>query len=148
MDRVLDYALWLTVRELEPYWMPAFKEGKLTFGGDPKKLAFALNAVGTQDAVKPVLELIKMSQPDRRHGLFLLLARIGGPEELIKVVQFAAFDASPPKQAYVEPTAVGRELLEMPLFLNAGHYVNVPLEATYRAAYEGVPRKWREVLDK
>ena len=42
MDRVLDYALWLTVRELEPYWMPEFQAGKLTFGGDAKKLAFAL----------------------------------------------------------------------------------------------------------
>ena len=46
MDRVLDYALWLTLRELEPHWLPEFQSGKLTFGGDAKKLAFALNAVG------------------------------------------------------------------------------------------------------
>src|SRR5205085_11854538 len=59
MDRVLDYALWLTVRELEPDWMPEFKAGKLTFGGDAKKLAFALNALGTKDAVKPVVALIE-----------------------------------------------------------------------------------------
>ncbi len=94
MDRVLDYALWLTVRELEPYWMPAFKEGKLTFGGDAKKLAFALNAVGTQDAVKPVVALIDSGKVAKEniHGLYLLLARIGGPEEIGKVLDRAMGD--------------------------------------------------------
>lgn len=88
MDRVLDYALWLTVRELEPYWMPAFKEGKLTFGGDAKKLAFALNAVGTQDAVKPVVALIDSGKvaKENLHGLHLLLARIGGTKELERLI--------------------------------------------------------------
>jgi len=88
MDRVLDYALWLTVRELEQYWMPAFKDGKLTFGGDAKKLAFALNAVGTQDAVKPVVALIDSGKvaKENLHGLHLLLARIGGTKELERVI--------------------------------------------------------------
>jgi putative heme-binding domain-containing protein len=94
MDRVLDYALWLTVRELEPYWMPAFKDGKLTFGGDPKKLAFALNAVGTQDAVKPVVGLIESGKvaKENLHGLHLLLARIGGTNELVRVIRAANRD--------------------------------------------------------
>jgi hypothetical protein len=48
---------------------------------------------------------------------------------------------------YVEPTAVGRELLEMPLFLEPEIYVNVPLEATYQAAHRGVPRRWKAVLE-
>ena len=92
MDRILDYALWLTVRELEPYWMPEFKAGKLTFGGDAKKLAFALNAVGTQDAVKPVVALIDSGKvaKENLHGLWLLLARIGGPVELGRVLERAA----------------------------------------------------------
>jgi putative heme-binding domain-containing protein len=88
MDRTLDYALWLTVRELEPYWMPEFQAGKLTFGGDAKKLAFALNAVGNKDTVKPVLALIDGGKVPKEnlHGLYLLLARIGGPEELSRVI--------------------------------------------------------------
>ena len=91
MDRTLDYALWLTLRELEPVWMPEFKAGKLTFGGDPKKLAFALNAVGSADAVKPVLALIEGGTVPaaNRYGLWLLLARVGGPDELVKVLDFA-----------------------------------------------------------
>ena len=58
-----------------------------------------------------------------------------------------AYSAGSPKRAYIEPTAVGRELLEMPLFLEPDLYVNVPLEATYLAAYRGVPLRWRRVLD-
>jgi hypothetical protein len=59
----------------------------------------------------------------------------------------AAYSAGPVKEAYVEPTAVGRELIEMPLFLEPEIYVNVPLEATYQAAYRGVPRRWKQVLE-
>jgi hypothetical protein len=59
----------------------------------------------------------------------------------------AAYSAGPVKRAYVEPTAVGRTLIEMPLFLTPDAYVNVPLEACYQAAYRGVPRRWRAVLE-
>jgi hypothetical protein len=31
--------------------------------------------------------------------------------------------------------------------LTPDHYVLVPLEATYRIAWEAVPRRWREVLE-
>jgi glucose/arabinose dehydrogenase/HEAT repeat protein len=90
MDRVLDYALWLTIRELEPYWMPEFQAGKLTFGGDAKKLAFALSAVGNRDAVKPVVALIDAGKVPKEniHGLWLLLTQIGGAEELKKVLVY------------------------------------------------------------
>lgn len=58
-----------------------------------------------------------------------------------------AYSAGPRKKAYIEPTAVGRELIDMPLFLEPETYVNVPLEATYQAAYRGVPRRWKAVLE-
>ncbi len=49
--------------------------------------------------------------------------------------------------AFVEAVAVGQDLPDMPLYLTTNGYVLVPLEATYRAAYEAVPRRWREVLE-
>ena len=49
--------------------------------------------------------------------------------------------------AYVEPLSVGAELPEMPLFLAPDHYINVPLERTYTAAWEGVPERWRRVIE-
>jgi len=102
MDKVLDYALWLTVRELEPVWMPEFKAGNLTFGGDAKKLAFALNAVGNKDTVKPVLTLIDGGKIPKENlqGLYVLLTQIGGPEELAKVLTYAgAKDVAAPQRA-------------------------------------------------
>jgi len=59
----------------------------------------------------------------------------------------AAYSAGAAKKAYVEPMAVGREVIEMPLFLEPEIYVNVPLEATYEAAYDAVPRRWKVVLE-
>jgi len=58
-----------------------------------------------------------------------------------------AYSAGPRKKAYIEPTAVGRELIDMPLFLEPERYVNVPLESTYQAAFRGVPKRWRTVLE-
>lgn len=60
----------------------------------------------------------------------------------------SSYDAGSSKTAYVEPTAVGRELLEMPLFLEPEYYVNAPLEATYQAAYCGVAQRWKRVLEE
>jgi hypothetical protein len=59
----------------------------------------------------------------------------------------ASYVAGPLAVAYVEHPALGEELPEMPLFLQADSYVNVPLEPTYRAAYRGLPMFWRELLD-
>jgi hypothetical protein len=59
----------------------------------------------------------------------------------------AAYSSGARKKAYIEPTAVGRPLIDLPLFLTDEGYVNVPLEATYQAAYRGVPRRWKEVLE-
>ena len=59
----------------------------------------------------------------------------------------AAYVAGLGNTAYVEPIAIGQTLPEMPLFLSKDRYINVPLEATYQAAYEGVPRLYRKILD-
>lgn len=91
MDPVLDYALWLTVRDLEPYWLPAFKQGQLTLDGDAKAIAFALNAVGSKDVAQPLLKLAKGTTvtPERRKALWLMLCKIGGPNEINDILQNA-----------------------------------------------------------
>ncbi len=50
-------------------------------------------------------------------------------------------------RAYVVHAAVGDALTEMPLFLEPGQTVEVPLEATYESAYAEMPRRWRRVLE-
>jgi len=58
-----------------------------------------------------------------------------------------AYAAGRSPKAYVEPTAVRSELIEMPLFLSPERYVGVPLETTYTAAYRGVPAKYKRELE-
>jgi hypothetical protein len=66
------------------------------------------------------------------------------PDKPLTLVSYSAGD---PKQAFIEPVAVGDELTPMPLFLEPEMYVSVPLEATYRTAFAAVPKRWREVLE-
>ena len=65
-------------------------------------------------------------------------------EEPLTLVSYRA-SASP--VAHLEPTAVGQTLVDVPLFLDQEHYINVPLEATYLAAWNGVPDRWKKVLE-
>lgn len=66
------------------------------------------------------------------------------PEEPLALLTYSA---GPRKKAYIEPTKVGAELIDVPLFLTPDTYIDVPLEATYTAAYRGVARKWKAVLE-
>jgi hypothetical protein len=59
----------------------------------------------------------------------------------------ASYAAGPRVVAYLEHAAVGTSLPDMPLFLRPDRYINVPLESTYQAAYQGMPTFWREVLE-
>ena len=88
VDRTMDYALWLTARDLEPVWMPKFKAGEDVFRGNVKALAFALEAAGTRDVAKPLRRTpeSKKLPKDRESAVWALLARTGGPEELPDVV--------------------------------------------------------------
>ncbi len=64
-----------------------------------------------------------------------------------KPLTLVAYESGTTKTAYIEPIAVGDVLPEMPLFLRQGAHIQVPLEATYRQAWEKVPRRWRRVLE-
>jgi hypothetical protein len=59
-----------------------------------------------------------------------------------------AYESGLTVRAYVKPAAVGEVLADMPLFLEPGGHVVVPLEATYRAAWGAFPRRWRAVLER
>jgi Protein of unknown function (DUF4058) len=52
----------------------------------------------------------------------------------------------PGVEVFLEPVAVGDSLPDMPLFLTREIYVPVPLETTYRGAWEAVPHFWRDAL--
>jgi hypothetical protein len=64
-----------------------------------------------------------------------------------KPLTLAAYESGLTVRAYIEPAAVGDVLTDMPLYVEPGAYVLVPLEATYAAAFAAVPRRWRDELD-
>ena len=75
-----------------------------------------------------------------------LVAMVEIVSEPDKPLTLAAYEADGGIRAFVEPLAVGDTLTPMPLYLRPGEYVLVPLEETYQAAWQGVPRRWREVI--
>lgn len=58
-----------------------------------------------------------------------------------------AYEAGHRPKAYVQPVGLAQPLPPMPLFLEPGWYVNVPLEPSYSEAYSSVPERWRSVIE-
>lgn len=64
-----------------------------------------------------------------------------------KPLTLAAYESDLLIKAYVESIAVGDVLPDMPLFLEPGGCISVPLEASYRTAWDAVPRRWKDVIE-
>jgi hypothetical protein len=113
--------------------------------------SFVAKAVDAMDRGYHLL-LVDLQLPSPRdpEGIHAAIwAELGGkpkPPPSDKPLTLVAYDAGLLKTAYVERVAVGDVLIDMPLFLAPGWYINVPLEATYMAAWRGVPRRFREIL--
>lgn len=97
VDRALEYELWLTVRELEPYWMPQFKAGQDVFKGNVKGMTFAMQALGNSSAALPLLQLVKAGKipKDREASAWELIAQTGGPEEVGQALAYATQPGQP-----------------------------------------------------
>jgi hypothetical protein len=64
-----------------------------------------------------------------------------------KPLTLAAYDAGPPRVAYVELVGVGDSLPDMPLFLKPGIYVPASLEATYQTTWNLFPAALKGLLE-
>jgi hypothetical protein len=97
-----------------------------------------------------ILDLLPPSRRDP-HGIHATIWEEITGEELAaatdKPLTLAAYESGLTVRAYVEPVAVGDGLVDMPIFLEPGAHVLVPVEATYQAAFAAVPRRWRRVLE-
>ena len=63
-----------------------------------------------------------------------------------KPLMLAAYESGLTLRTYARPVAVGDALPDMPLFLKPNAYVEAPMEATYRTAFDAMPLRWRRVL--
>jgi putative heme-binding domain-containing protein len=101
VDRYVDYALWLTARELEPVWLPALQAGRLDFGGSSGHLLFALEAAGTREVVKPLLGLVRDGKVPKAHeeSVLSMIAALGGPQEMSMILDQVLTGSTPARQA-------------------------------------------------
>lgn len=88
MDKYLDFALWLTMRDLERHWFPG--DGT-DFSEDPQKLLFALRAIGKPGIANPLLRLLKSGKlsGDEQNQVAQLLGEYGGPQHLARMFELA-----------------------------------------------------------
>jgi hypothetical protein len=134
--------------------------------GDEVVALIEIVSPANKDRERSVREFVDKAYASLTAGLHLLLIELfppgkfdplgihgaiwldfaGGPSYQVphdKPLVLASYEAGEDACAYVQPTAVGATLIEMPLFLQPGRYVNVPLETTYMSAFAGVPQRWK-----
>ena len=96
-DKCIDYALWMTTRDLQSQWKPAYDQGALKLS--PAKQVFALQAIGSRDALKPLLQQFvsgEMSAAERAN-LLNLVANSGSPDDLAPAFEVAITDSLVPR---------------------------------------------------
>ena len=62
-------------------------------------------------------------------------------------LSFVSLRVSDHVSGFVELGSVGKDVPAMPLFLNSGRYVSVPLNDSYTHAWTSLPRPWQELLE-
>lgn len=90
MDEFLDFALWQTVRELQPLWMARLKSDP-DFFGDAKKTVFALKSVSAPEAVSLLTKIYQKGQVPAEYQKDVLntMARSGTVADLDMLLDFA-----------------------------------------------------------
>ena len=81
MDEPLDFLLEQICREQADRWLPAFLDGKLTFGGNAKQTVYALRSTGRADALPPLFEALKEGKLQAEEVSVVLQAAGAGMDE-------------------------------------------------------------------
>jgi len=91
MDKTLDHALWATLRDLRPFWHQALSEGRFDYGGDARRLVYALEAVGSGASIRPLVEALRTGKidPGQEDQARNLVASLGGPSDLAMLLNLA-----------------------------------------------------------
>jgi putative heme-binding domain-containing protein len=93
-DKYLEYGSWLTLRELEPHWLPALQAGRVTVA-DSRQLLFALESADSRAVLKPLVELVRSGRAGASEtGVLAFIATLGGPPELSMLLDRARAGSS------------------------------------------------------
>lgn len=88
VDRFLDFAIWQTLRDLQPSWQPGFTRGEFTFHGNTDHIVYAIRAAETPDAGKLLVSLIggKTINAKQKHELIQIAADLGTAADLAELL--------------------------------------------------------------
>ena len=75
VDTFIDYAMWLTTKELAPHWRPAFDRGEMNFHNDAGQIAYGFSALGSGAPVEVLMKDLYAAHvtPEKRGGLVPLI---------------------------------------------------------------------------
>ena len=84
MDPFLDYALWLTCRELRPVWLPELEAGRLALGKNPEHLIFAFKSLDQNASVAPLVRLLNENKlgAEQTSQIERAIADLGQPQDV------------------------------------------------------------------
>lgn len=90
MDEFLDFALWQTVRELEPVWVSRLKSDASLLG-DAKKTSYALKSATSPEAAALLTALYQKGQVPEEYQKDVLasIAHLGQPADLNMLLDLA-----------------------------------------------------------
>ena len=96
-DEPLDYAVWLTARDLRDAWLPAVLDG--TFGDDGRfgRVLYAVRAADASDAIPRIVARVEqggLSAEDRATAL-ACIAALGNPQQMRLVYDMVVNPATP-----------------------------------------------------
>jgi putative heme-binding domain-containing protein len=101
LDTNLDFALWVTLRELAPAWARRLAADPAFFGGDVRRLLTAVRSAGRADTLAPVLTLWRSGRipAELRAQTLQLFGDLGGPAELDVVFNLVVSGDAPADRA-------------------------------------------------
>lgn len=114
IDASLDFALWKTLRDLAPLWVPLAERGQFDFGNDPNSLTFALKAVDSSDVVQPLLQLLTKGNVPNPTATSVVrqIAMLASSDQLDQLLQW--LEQQPPAEQLEWLLIVGTEGKEIP----------------------------------
>ena len=92
VDAFLDYAMWLTTKELAPKWRPAFEKGEMNFNNDAGQIAYGFSALGSGAPVEILMKDLYADQvtPEKRSGLIPLICYSADANQMGRLASVAA----------------------------------------------------------
>ena len=92
VDSFIDYAMWLTTKELGPLWRPAFERGEMNFNNDASQIAYGFSALGSGAPVEILMKDLYADHvtPEKRADLIPLICYSADGNQLGRLASAAA----------------------------------------------------------